>query len=71
MTIEEDVVNQITNQQKVFVTVESHTMNVEFHLGTVLHASAELQNEVEEHFDSKISVHERDVELPDREVHND
>ncbi len=38
-------------------------MNVE------LHSRTELWNEVEEHSNSKISVHERDVELPNRDVH--
>ena len=41
------------------MTTESHTMNVK------------LQNEVEAHFDSKISVHERDTEILDRDVHSD
>ena len=54
MPTDEDVVNQVTNQQKVLVTIESHTMNVEF------------QNKVEAHSNSKISVHERNVELHNR-----
>ena len=37
----EDVVNQVANQQ-VFVTVESHIMNVELHLETKLHSFVEL-----------------------------
>lgn len=46
-------------------------MTVELQSGTKLHSSVELQNEVEAHYDSKISVHERDVELLDRDVHSD
>ena len=45
MHVEEDVANQATNQQKVSMIVESHTMNVELHLGTKLYLDAELQNE--------------------------
>ena len=33
--------------------------------------STELQNEGNAHFDSKISTHERDVELSNRDVHSD
>ena len=40
-------------------------MNVELHL------DAELQNEGNPHSYSKISAHERDVELPNRDVHSD
>ena len=40
-------------------------MNVE------LHSDVELQNEGNAHSNSKISAHERDVELPDRDVHSD
>ena len=39
-------------------------MNVELHL------DVELQNEGNAHFDSKISAHERDNELLDRNVHS-
>ena len=46
-------------------------MNVELHSGTELHLGVELQNEVEAYSNSEISVHERDVELPDRDVHSD
>ena len=53
------------------MTIESHTMNVKLHSRTKLHSGDELQNEVEAHSDSKISVHERDVELVDRDVHSD
>ena len=40
-------------------------MNVE------LHSGVELQNEVGADFDYEISVHERDVELPNKDVHSD
>ena len=46
-------------------------MNVEFHSGIKLHLGVELQNEVDVHSNSKISIHERDVELSNRGVHND
>ena len=36
-----------------------------------LHLEAELENEENAHSDSKISTHERDVELPKRDVNND
>lgn len=65
MPIEEDVVNQVEIQQQVLVSVESQPVNVE------LHSEAELQNEENAHFDSEISTHGRDVELPDRDVHSD
>ena len=52
----------VVNQQEL-VTIKSHTMNVELHLGTELHSSVVLQNEVEAHFDSKISVHDVDLRL--------
>ena len=38
-------------------------MNVE------LHSDVELQNDGNAHSDSEISTHERDEELPDRDVH--
>ena len=44
---------------------ESQPMNVKLHL------EVELQNEENAQFDSKISTHERDVELPKRDVHSD
>ena len=53
------------------MTIESHPVNVALHSGTKLQLGVELQNEVETHYDSKISVHERDVELPKRDVHSD
>lgn len=71
MHVEEDDVNHVPNQHQVSVTVESHTMNIEFHSGTKLHLGAKLPNEVESHSNSEISVHERDAKLPDREVHSD
>ena len=46
-------------------------MNVELPSRTELHLDAKLQNEVNAHFDSKISEHERDVEIPNRDIHND
>ena len=36
-----------------------------------LHSDVELQNEGNAHFDSKISMYERDEELPNRDVHSD
>ena len=36
-----------------------------------LHSDAELQNEGNAHSDYEISAHERDVELPNRDVHSD
>ena len=46
-------------------------MNVELHSRTELHSNVELHNEVEAHSNYDISVHERDVELPNRDVHSD
>ena len=46
-------------------------MNVKLHSGIELHLDVELQNEVNAHSDSEISVHERDVEQPDRDAHSD
>ena len=40
-------------------------MNVE------LHSEVKLQNEENAHSDSEISTHERNVELPNRDVHSD
>ena len=48
--------------------VESHTMNVKLHSGTKLHSGVKLQNEVWAHSNFEISVHERDFELPDRDI---
>ena len=46
-------------------------MNVELHSRTDLYLGVELQNEDNAHSNFEISVHERDVELLDREVHSD
>ena len=46
-------------------------MNAKQNVGTELHSNVELQNEENAHFDFEISEHERDVELPDRDVHSD
>ena len=59
MPTEEDVVNQAINQHQVSMTTESHPINVE------------LQNEVDAHLNFEISVCERDVELPNIDVHSD
>ena len=40
-------------------------------MNTELHSDAELKNEGNAYFDSKISKHERDVEIPNRYVHSD
>ena len=42
MLVEEDVVNHVTNQQQVSVTVESHTINVELHSRIEWHLDVEL-----------------------------
>ena len=65
MPNKEDVSNQIGSQQQVLVFAKSQPVNFE------LHSNAKLQNEGNAHFDSKISTHERDVELLDRDVHSD
>ena len=41
-------------------------MNAELNLVTKLHSDVDLQNEGTTHFDSEVSVHERDVEIPDK-----
>ena len=46
-------------------------MNVELHSGTKLHSDAKLQNKVKAHSNSKNSIHEKNVELPDRDAHSD
>ena len=46
-------------------------MDVELHSGTELPSGAELQIKDEVHFDSKISVHERNVNLNYKEVDSD
>ena len=55
----------VTANQQESVIIELHTIDVE------LHSGVELQLEAEVHSDTKINLHERNVELPDREVHND
>ena len=47
------------------MTIESHIIDLE------LHSGAELQSKVEVHSDTEISLHERNVELPNREVHSE
>ena len=46
-------------------------MNVDLHLGAKLHTCVELQKKFEAYYDSNISLHERDVELPNKYVHSD
>ena len=36
-----------------------------------MHLDAELQNEENAHSNSEVSTHERDVELPERDIHSD
>ena len=71
MPTEEDATNQDANQQQVSVTAESHPMNVELHSRTKPHSNVKLQNEIGEHSNSKVGVHERDSEIPDKEIHSD
>ena len=71
MHVEEDVANKVTNQHQVSMTVKSHSMNVELHSRIELHSGVELQNEVKTHFDFEISVHERDAEILDKNIHSD
>ena len=59
MPVAEEAANQVGNQQQVLVSAESQPVN------------AELQNEGNAHSDSKISTHERDTELPERDVHSE
>ena len=70
MLTNEDAINQVANQQQVSVTAEMHTMNVELHLVTELHSGVKLQNKVEAYSNSEISVHGRDVEIPDIDAHS-
>ena len=65
MPTEEKATNQVRNQQQVSVSVESQPVNVE------LHSDVELKNGGNAHSDSKISTHERDIELLDGDVHSD
>ena len=53
------------------MTVESRPMNVELHLGIELHLDANLHNENGVHYDFKVCVHERDVDVPNRVIHSD
>ena len=46
-------------------------MNAKLNLGTGLDLDVELQNEGTKYSNSKVSVHERDVEILDRDVHSD
>ena len=62
---EEDFADQIGNHQKILVSIESQPVNAE------LNSDYKLQNDGNAHFDSKINTHERDEELPDRDVHSD
>ena len=62
MPIEEDSSNQVKIQQQVSVTVKSQIVNVK------LHSDAKLQNEENAHSDSKISTHDKDVELLERNM---
>lgn len=65
MTGEEEVANQIGNQQQILVSIESQPVNAKLYL------DVKLQTEGNSHSDSKISTQERDVELPNRDVHSD
>ena len=65
MPDEVDATNQNGNQQQTSVSTKSQLVNVKLHL------DAEPQNIRSAHSDSEISTHERDEELPDREVHSD
>ena len=40
-------------------------------LGTELHLGVELQNEETAHSNSKVSVHERDAEILDKNIHSE
>ena len=46
-------------------------MNVELHSTVEFHLGAMLQNEENAHFDSEISTHGRNAEIPMRDVHSD
>ena len=65
MPTKEDAANQVGNQQQILVSTELQPLNVE------LHSDVKLQNEENAHSNSEVSTHERDVELPERDVHND
>ena len=53
------------------MTTEPHPMNVEMHPRIELHLDVELQNEGVAHSKSKNSTHERDVEIPNRDIYGD
>ena len=55
----------IGNQQQVSISPESQPVHVE------LYSDDELQNEDNVHSNSESSTHERDVELPNRDVQTD
>ena len=40
-------------------------------MNTELHSGVELQNEENAHYDSRISTHGRDDEIPERDAHSD
>ena len=65
MPTKEEVASQVENHKKVSISAESKPVNIE------LHSDAKLQNEENTHFDSKISTHERDDEILERDVHSD
>ena len=60
----DDTMKQVANQQES-MTIKSHKMDVK------LHSGAELQLEAKVHFNAKISLQERNVELHNREVYNE
>ena len=70
MYAEEEAANQVEIQQQVSVSAESQLVNVKLNLGTKLHSDAELKNEENAHSNSKFSTHDRDVELPKRNMHS-
>ena len=53
------------------MTTKSHLMNVELYSGTKPHLDAKLQNKVNAHSNFEVSIHERYVEIPNRDVHSD
>ena len=65
MLADEEVANPIVNLQIFLVSSESQPVNFELHL------DVELQNEENVHSDSKVSMHGRDVELLERDVHSE
>ena len=71
MPAEEDVANQAINQEHVLVTAESHPMNAKLHSRTEPHSDVKLHNKVNAHSDFEDNVHERYVDLPNRDAHSD